>query len=134
MVTPYTRYLGAQNHIPSYLWTLLLVAALSCCSTVPKNQVLGSSDEVLKEAVEAALAVDKRLDTTAIEITVAAGIVELSGTVGSADEVRRALQRAGRVDGVRGIVNRLRVIGRQAGLATDRTVEPSETLQVLNDQ
>ena len=89
---------------------------------------------MLKEAVEAALAADKRLDAAAIEITVAAGIVELSGTVGSADEVRRALQRAGRVDGVQGIVNRLRVIGRQTGLATDRTVEPSETLQVLNDQ
>ena len=61
--------------------------------------------------MEVALAADSRLDSTVIVVTVAAGIVELSGAVGSIDEVRRALRRAGDVNGVRGIVNRLRVIG-----------------------
>jgi len=66
---------------------------------------------VLKGAVEAALAADDRIDASAMVITVAGGIVELSGTVSSTDEVRRALRRAGEVDGVREIVNRLRVTG-----------------------
>jgi len=111
MVPPYTRHFGAKNGIPSHFWISIVIIALSCCSSVPKNQVLGSPDEVLRVAVEAALAADSRLDAAAIVITVATGVVELSGTVGSADQARRAIRRAGQVDGVRGIVNRLRVLG-----------------------
>lgn len=115
MVASHSRHLGAQNHIPSHLWSLLLVIVLSCCSTVPKTQISGSADERLKNAVEMALAADDRLDDSTIVISVARGIVDLSGTAGSHDEVRRALRRAGGVDGVRGIVNRLLVVEQEAG-------------------
>jgi len=115
MITPSIRHLGAQNHILKHLWIILLSIALACCSTVSKNQTAGRPDEVLQDAVEIALAADGRLDASAIVITVARGIVDLSGTVGSVDQVRRALQRAGEVDGIRGIVNRLRVVDQQAG-------------------
>jgi len=103
---------GAQKHVCSHLWSLLLIIALSCCATAPKDPVVGSPDEALTAAVAEALAADDRLDSAAIVIMVAEGIVDLSGTVGSADQVRRALRRAADVKGVRGIVNRLRVIER----------------------
>ena len=111
MVTLCTRHLGAKNRISSHLWPLLLIIALSCCAAAPKRQLAGSADETLKKAVEAALARDDRLATAVIAVSAVGGFVELSGTVGSSDEVRRALRLTGDVEGVRGIVNRLRVIG-----------------------
>ncbi len=129
MVTPCIRYLGAKKRIPSHFWSLLLIAALSCCATSQKNPARGDFDEALQAAVEEALAADGQLDDAAIAVTVVDGIVDLSGTVGSTDQVRRALRRAGEIDGVRGIVNRLRVIARQA---PSRWL--SEALQVLDDQ
>jgi len=99
---------------------------------VPKNRVDESNDAALKDAVATALEDDDRLDATAIAITVARGIVDLTGTVGNVNDVRRALRRAGEVDGVRGIVNRLRVVAREGGPAW--TLLQSEALQVLHDQ
>ena len=113
MVTPPARHLGALNHIPSHFWPVLIIVVLSCCATVPKSQTTGNSDASLGRAVELALAADDRLSGANITVTVTDAIVDLSGTVGNADQVRRALRRAGDVEGVRGIVNRLRVVGQE---------------------
>ncbi len=111
MVTPCIRYLGAQKHIPGHLWPFLLIAALTACSTLPKGGVAAPPDEVLQQAVEVALAADDEISAGAITVRVTSGTVELSGLLSSVAEVRRALRRAGTVDGVRAIVNRLRVGG-----------------------
>jgi len=68
-------------------------------------------DVAIAGALTTRLAEDEQLDGASIRVTVTAGVVVLEGSVASADQVRRALRHAARVDGVRQVVNRLLVIG-----------------------
>jgi hypothetical protein len=61
----------------------------------------------VKEALEAP---DAKLPTGAIDVTAADGKITLWGALPSEREVRRAAQLAGKVDGVRGVENQLKVV------------------------
>ena len=109
MVTARSTHDGAQNDRWGQLWLALLIITLSCCSPATRRTPAGTADEALGAAVRDALAADSRI-TAVIDLTVHDGIVEAAGAVASVDEARRVLRRIGEVDGVRGLVNRLRVV------------------------
>jgi hypothetical protein len=67
------------------------------------------SDDEIREDVIEALFYDTWVDADAIEVSVEDGIVTLTGTLPSYDEVRYATDDAWDVDGVRGVRSRLEV-------------------------
>ncbi|HET9986373.1 MAG TPA: BON domain-containing protein, partial [Longimicrobiales bacterium] len=68
-------------------------------------------DQELRQEVEDALFYDTWVDADAIEITVRDGVVTLSGTLPSYDEIRFAVDDAWDVDGVRGVRSEMEVAG-----------------------
>lgn len=67
------------------------------------------SDERIRENVCERLTVDRYVDATDIEVSVAEGIVTLSGTVDNRAEKRLAEDAVDTVPGVRDVDNRLRI-------------------------
>jgi osmotically-inducible protein OsmY len=71
---------------------------------------LGVSDQELDRRVEAALQRAPYLDDEHITVTSTDGIVTLGGKVGSPFDLRDALKIAGRVDGVKDVVDGLEIL------------------------
>ncbi len=72
---------------------------------MPEQQLL--SDECLRIEVLAALAAEKRIASGGLHVGVLHGIVHLAGQVATLLERSAAEETAGRVPGVRGVVNRI---------------------------
>ena len=88
----------------------LLAVALSGCQAMT-GRTAGQTvdDSRISTAVQATLTWFKASNFTRIDIDTTNGVVYLNGTVQSAEQKARAEQLAGRVDGVKKVVNNLQL-------------------------
>ena len=94
---------------------LVLVAAMlmaSCQATTGRTAGRNVDDAALTASVNAALVADKPSNFTRIDVDTTSGVVSLTGTVETAEQRARAEQLAGRVDGVKRVINNLQVARR----------------------
>ncbi|MBN1147411.1 MAG: BON domain-containing protein [Anaerolineales bacterium] len=70
-----------------------------------------TSDERLRTAILAKLCVDERTASAELRVGVLNGIAHIAGRVGTLAERAAAEEIAQRVDGVRGVVNRIEAPG-----------------------
>lgn len=98
------KYLGAV------LAAVLLMA--SCQAMTGRTAGRNVDDAALTASVNAALVADKPSNFTRIDVDTTNGVVALNGTVETAEQRARAEQLAGRVDGVKRVVNNLQVARR----------------------
>lgn len=87
----------------------VMLLALVACSSSPTDRRLGVAmeDTAISAKVKAALAGDPDVKATDVQVETFRGTVQLSGFVDSPENVRRALDVARRVDGVREVRNAL---------------------------
>jgi osmotically-inducible protein OsmY len=85
----------------------LLVAALVACAPTAKREGTGEyiDDSVITGKVKAALVADPVLKATEINVETFKGTVQLSGFVGSPDDIPKAVQLARGVAGVKSVKN-----------------------------
>jgi DNA-binding response OmpR family regulator len=89
---------------------VLLAVALSGCQAMTGRTAGQNVDDArISTAVQASLTSDKASNFTRIDVDTTNGVVYLNGTVQSAEQKARAEQLAGRVDGVKKVVNNLQV-------------------------
>lgn len=92
-----------RKRAASFVFLLMIFAA--CAGNVdPARQI---DDAVIAERIRAALDTDASLRGEPIEVSVDAGVVRLTGSVGSADEKSRAEAVARGVSGVTAVENLL---------------------------
>jgi hyperosmotically inducible periplasmic protein len=88
----------------------LLALALSGCQTMTGRTAGQNVDDArISTAVQASLTSDKASNFTRIDVDTTNGVVYLNGTVQSAEQKARAEQSAGRIEGVKKVVNNLQV-------------------------
>jgi hyperosmotically inducible protein len=88
----------------------LLAVALSGCQAMTGRTAGQNVDDArISTAVQATLTSDKASNFTRIDVDTTNGVVYLNGTVQSSEQKARAEQLAGRVDGVKKVVNNLQV-------------------------
>jgi DNA-binding response OmpR family regulator len=88
----------------------LLAVALSGCQAMTGRTAGQNVDDArISTAVQATLTSDKASNFTRIDVDTTNGVVYLNGTVQSAEQKARAEQLAGRVDGVKKVVNNLQL-------------------------
>ena len=88
----------------------VLALALSGCQTMTGRTAGQNVDDArISTAVQASLTSDKAANFTRIDVDTTNGVVYLNGTVQSAEQKARAEQLAGRIDGVKKVVNNLQV-------------------------
>jgi DNA-binding response OmpR family regulator len=88
----------------------LLALALSGCQTMTGRTAGQNVDDArISTAVQASLTSDKASNFTRIDVDTTNGVVYLNGTVQTAEQKARAEQLAGRIDGVKKVVNNLQV-------------------------
>jgi hyperosmotically inducible periplasmic protein len=88
----------------------LLAVALSGCQAMTGRTAGQNIDDArISTAVQATLTSDKASNFTRIDVDTTNGVVYLNGTVQSAEQKARAEQLAGRVDGVKKVVNNLQL-------------------------
>lgn len=88
----------------------LLAFALSGCQAMTGRTAGQNVDDArITTAVQASLTSDKASNFTRIDVDTTNGVVYLNGTVQSAEQKARAEQLAGRIDGVKKVVNNLQV-------------------------
>lgn len=75
----------------------------------PQAEIDNPTDAALETEVAGALGRAGTVDATRVSVTTKGGIVILDGLVGSQAEVGMAGEVAGRVEGVKGVDNRLRI-------------------------
>ena len=75
----------------------------------PQIEIDAPTDAVLEAVVAAALGRAGLVDASRVSVTTTGAIVTLDGFVGSQAEIETASDVAGRVDGIKGVDNRLRV-------------------------
>ena len=88
----------------------LLAFALSGCQAMTGRTAGQNVDDArITTAVQATLTSDKASNFARIDVDTTNGVVYLNGTVQSAEQKARAEQLAGRIDGVKKVVNNLQV-------------------------
>jgi DNA-binding response OmpR family regulator len=88
----------------------LLAVALSGCQAMTGRTAGQNVDDArISTAVQATLTSDKASNFTRIDVDTTNGVVYLNGTVQSAEQKARAEQLAGRIEGVKKVVNNLQV-------------------------
>jgi len=88
---------------------LLTLALTGCQAMTGRTAGRNVDDARISTAVQATLTSDKASNFTRIDVDTTNGIVYLNGTVQDAKQKARAEQLAGRVDGVKKVVNNLQV-------------------------
>ena len=88
---------------------LLAVALFGCQAMTGRTAGQNVDDSRISTAVQATLTSDKASNFTRIDVDTTNGVVYLNGTVQSAEQKARAEQLAGRVDGVKKVVNNLQL-------------------------
>ena len=93
-----------------YAAAALLAVALSGCQVMTGRTAGQNVDDArISTSVQTTLTADKASNFTRIDVDTTNGVVYLNGTVQSAEHKARAEQLAGRVDGVKKVVNNLQV-------------------------
>ena len=95
------------KYLNAVLALSLLLAA--CQATTGRTAGRNIDDAALTASVNAALVADKPSNFTRIDVDTTNGVVALNGTVETPEQRARAEQLAGRVDGVKKVVNNLQV-------------------------
>lgn len=88
---------------------LLTLALTGCQAMTGRTAGRNVDDARISTAVQATLTSDKASNFTRIDVDTTNGIVYLNGTVQDAKQKARAEQLAGRIDGVKKVVNNLQV-------------------------
>jgi len=88
---------------------LLAVALSGCQAMTGRTTGRNVDDAAITTSVQATLTSDKASNFTRIDVDTTNGVVYLNGTVQSAEQKARAEQLAGRIDGVKKVVNNLQV-------------------------
>ena len=88
---------------------LLAVSLTGCQAMTGRTAGQNVDDARISTAVQTTLTSDKLSNFTRIDVDTTNGIVYLNGMVQSAEQKARAEQLAGRVDGVKKVVNNLQV-------------------------
>ncbi len=96
-----TRHIAAM--------ALLTVALSGCQAMTGRTTGRNVDDAAITTSVQATLTSDKASNFTRIDVDTTNGVVYLNGTVQSAEQKARGEQLAGRVDGVKKVVNNLQV-------------------------
>jgi hyperosmotically inducible protein len=96
---------------------LLLGVLMLCGCQAMTGRTAGRhiDDASISASVKSTLVADKAANLTRVDVDTTNGVVSLNGIVQSSEEKARAEQLAGRVDGVRNVVNNLQVQGSRAG-------------------
>jgi hyperosmotically inducible protein len=96
----------------------LLVAVLvifGCQAMTGRTAGRNVDDAAITASVKSSLVADKASNLTRVDVDTTNGVVSLNGVVESPEQKNRAAQLAGRVDGVRNVVNNLQVQGARTG-------------------
>lgn len=96
-----------RTWLPRLLLLLLVTGLAACQSTGTPQQSM--SDESITAAVQSKLTGDRLSNFTRVEVDTEGGVVQLSGTVLSADQRKRAEELARQVNGVLRVNNNLRI-------------------------
>lgn len=97
------------HHIKKFLACCALITAFTGCAATQKHDSTGQyvDDSVITAKVKAAIFDETTLKTLQINVTTHKGIVQLSGFVDSPQNVSKAKEIAGRVEGVIKVQNDL---------------------------
>jgi len=110
------------------LWMVgVLVAGLAFATpAMAQSRSVGQviDDSAITTQVKAKLTADKLSNLTKIEVKTENGIVHLNGTVDTAERQARAIEIAGSVRNVRGVVNNIHVAGTTVPPATTVVAPP----------
>jgi len=95
----------------TYFFVALLYAFILGCSSTPKQEGTGEyiDDTVITTKVKAAILGDLALKVTEINVETYKGRVQLSGFVSTQAQLQRAVEVAGKVKGVKSVVNDMRL-------------------------
>lgn len=107
---------AAGGRVPGGAWAWAVAAvvlpglAVACASMGGGRPEGMSEDAWITEQVRASLVRDSQVEAGKIEVETREGVVFLSGLQRTFEQVRRALERAAAVRGVRQVVNQIRVL------------------------
>jgi len=105
-----TRGITMKKRTSHFAAVALLAVALAGCQAMTGRTAGQNVDDArISTAVQTTLTSDKLSNFTRIDVDTTNGVVYLNGTVQSAEQKARAEQLAGRVDGVKKVVNNLQV-------------------------
>ena len=98
-------------HLLKNVLLVILLAALVGCASTAKREGTGEyiDNSVITTKVKAAIFGDESLKSSEINVETFKGVVQLSGFVGSQDEINRAVEVARTVNGVTSVKNDMRV-------------------------
>ena len=88
---------------------LLFVLGAGCQSMTGRTAGQNVDDATITASVKSTLVADKPANLTRVDVDTTLGVVSLNGVVESSDQKSRAEQLAGRVSGVRKVVNNLQI-------------------------
>ena len=97
----------ANRCLAGILSAFLALTAVGCAHDQSWGQKF--EDATLTSKVKAALADDPDVNSLAVSVETLRGDVQLSGFVKSQEQARRAVDVAKRVDGVKGVINKMTV-------------------------
>ena len=97
--------------IVSTLIAALMLTAVVGCSSTPKQESTGQyvDDTVITTSVKAAILNEPSLKVSEINVETFKGVVQLSGFVGSEDNIATAVKVARGVNGVKSVKNDMRM-------------------------
>ena len=95
----------------SALFLSILMATLLGCASSPTQEGTGEyiDDTVITMKVKAAIVEEPNLKSAEINVETFKGVVQLSGFVSSYQGIRRAVEIAGGVKGVKSVTNDMRL-------------------------
>ncbi len=96
-------------HFLKALFASLLILTMVACAPTATREGTGEyiDDAVITTKVKAALAADPTVKATEVNVETFRGTVQLSGFVSSQEAVRKAVELARAVAGVRGVKNNM---------------------------
>lgn len=99
-----------RSHFLGMLLISLMIAAAGCAST-KTSESTGEfiDDSAITANVKAALLADKETPGMSIQVETFKGRVQLSGFVNNEEQVKRAAEVAGRMKGVKQVINNITV-------------------------
>src|ERR671923_1615949 len=102
-----------RESVKMIIATVLITLSLSgCAATTGKTAGENVDDAALTASVKSQLVMDKAANLTRIDVDTSQGVVHLNGIVDSAQQKARAQELAGRVKGVKKVVNNIQVARR----------------------
>jgi len=99
----------------STFFLAVMLASLLGCASSSKHEGAGEyiDDTVITTKVKTAIFNEPSLKSTEINVETFKGVVQLSGFVNSQHDIRRAVEVARSVEGVKSVNNDMRLKGRQ---------------------